>query len=154
MPESAAEQTFPAIAFVIRSRVYAVEQRGRATLLPWLQRFSGASPAPGLPEWCLGLLNVRGTVQVAIDLGNVLGLGQSQANDNSRLIFIELGSAQLGMLVDAEIGVRNLRWADASESGEGSPFYVGTALLDAREVTVLDGAAIIRFVAAQLGASV
>jgi chemotaxis signal transduction protein len=145
---------FPAIAFAVRTRLYAFEQRGAATLLPWLQRYTTPSPAPGLPTWCLGILNVRGTVQMAVDLGMLLGYGQSDTSDGSRLIFIEHGEAQLGLLVDLEIGVRYLRPNDSPEDALGGPFATSTAMLETRSVTVLDGAAIIRHVAEQLGAPV
>jgi chemotaxis signal transduction protein len=107
---------------------------------------------PGLPEWLLGLLNVRGTVQMVVDLGHLLGHGRSDAGDSSRLIFIEHGTAQLGLLVDREIGVRYLRPDDAPEHAMGGAFAMGCALLENHPVTVLDGAAIIRHVADALRA--
>ncbi|MDB5058258.1 MAG: Chemotaxis protein [Chloroflexi bacterium] len=147
-------QGFPAIAFGVRSRLYAFQQRGTATLLPWLQRYAGASPAPSLPQWCLGLLNVRGTVQMAVDLGNLLGHGPSDTTESSRLIFIEHGLAQLGLLVDSEIGVRTLMPNNLPEDAFGGPFATSSAMLESHPVTVLDGSAIIRHVAKQLDAPI
>lgn len=152
MIDDATEESFLAMTFAVRSDVYAFEQLGAATLLPWLQRFAGASAAPGLPPWCLGLLNVRGTVQMAIDLGNLLGFGPTDIGDSSRLIFIEQGRAQLGLLVDSEIGVRRLRPQHAAASAPAGPFAVRTGMLGAQPVTVLDGSAIIHYVAQQLEA--
>jgi purine-binding chemotaxis protein CheW len=152
MLESATGRAFPAIAFAVRGRLYGLEQRGTADLLPWLQRFTAASAVPGLPDWFVGLLNVRGTVQMVVDLGHLLGHGRSDAGDSSRLIFIEHGTAQLGLLVDKEIGVRYLRPDDAPEHALGGPFAVGCAQLENHPVTVLDGAAIIRHVADALRA--
>jgi chemotaxis signal transduction protein len=148
------DRVFPAIAFSVRDDMYAFEQQGTATLLPWLQRFTAASPAPALPVWCIGLLNVRGTVQMAVDLGYLLGYGQSDAAEGSRLIFLEHGLAQLGLLVDSEIGVRDLRPARAANESVGRPFAISSATLNGHPVTVLDGAAIISYVAEQLGAPV
>lgn len=152
MQESVTGHAFPAIAFSVRGRLFALEQRGTADLLPWLQRFTAASPAPGLPEWVLGLINVRGTVQMVADLGQLLGFSRSEVNDATRLIFIEHGAAQIGLLVDSEIGVRYLRPSDAPEHAMGGSFATGSALLENHPVTVLDGAAIIRHVADALRA--
>jgi chemotaxis signal transduction protein len=152
MHESAAGRAFPAIAFAVRGRLYALEQRGTADLLPWLQRFTTASTVPGVPDWCMGLLNVRGTIQMVVDLGHLLGYGRSDTGEGSRLIFLEHGAAQIGLLVDMEIGVRYLRPNDAPEQAMGGPFATGSALLENRPVTVLDGAAIIRHVAETLRA--
>jgi len=142
MLEGSSGRVFPAIAFVLRGRLYALEQRSTANLLPWLQRFSQPSGAPGLPEWCLGLLNVRGSVQMVVDLGQLLGYGPADAGESTRLIFIEHGLAQIGLLVDSEIGVRYLRPSERPEHEEDL-FGSFSALLENQAVTVLDGAAII-----------
>lgn len=152
MHEPASGRTVLAITFTVRGRFYALEQLGTANLLPWLQRYVVPSAAPGVPEWCLGLLNVRGTVQLLADLGHLLGYGLSEPSENTRLIFIEQGSAHLGLLVDTEIGVRYLRPSTEENSAEAGPFTSYPALLENRPVTVLDGAAIIRHVASELGA--
>lgn len=152
MPESATGRVFAALVFGVRGRLYAFEQRGEATLLPWLQRYRPISAAPGLPEWCLGLLNVRGTVQMVADLGYLFGQGRSDTGDSSRLIFIEYGSAQLGLLVDQEIGVRYLRPHKTIEDVMAEPFIGGGALLENEQIGVLNGAAIIHHVAEALRA--
>lgn len=151
MIEDVADQTMPAVVFTLRTRLFALEQQGTATLLPWLQRFAGASSIPGLPPWSLGLLNIRGTVQMAVDLGHLLGLGQSAPGPESRLIFLELRSIQLGLLVDTEIGVRYLHPAGDPPPEEAIPFAIKSATLDGRSLVVLDGAAVIRHVAEQFG---
>ena len=152
MTDTAADQAAPAVIFTLRTRLFALEQHGTATLLPWLQRYTAASPIPGLPSWSLGLLNVRGTVQMAVDLGCLLGFEQSAPSPESRLIFVELGPIQLGLLVDSEIGVRYLQAADEPPSEQNIPFVSRAASLDGRPLLVLDGAAVIRHVADQLGA--
>ncbi|HWE63872.1 MAG TPA: chemotaxis protein CheW [Chloroflexota bacterium] len=151
MDDRPAERPFLAIIFLLRERLYALEQRGAAPLLPWLQRYARPSAAPGLPDWCQGVLNVRGTVQMVVDLGCLLGLGLSAITDQSRLIFIEHGSAQLGMMVDREIGVRTVRRADVARD-HGVPFIAGGALFDDRAVTVLNGAEIMQHIAGALRA--
>ena len=147
MQEHPRPRQFLAITFALRDGLYALEQRGAATLLPWLQRYMVPSEAPGLPGWCLGLINVRGTVQMVADTGQLLGLGPSAVGDESRLIFIEQHAAQLGLLVDREIGVRMLRLADTSPDPIAGDFVACAALLDDQQVLVLDGARIIAFAA-------
>ena len=151
MTESVADPAIPAVVFTLRTRLFAFEQHGAATLLPWLQRYAGASSVPGLPQWSLGLLNVRGTVQMAVDLGCLLGLGPSVTGPESRLIFLEQGPVQLGLLVDTEVGVRYLQGCGEPAPGEHLPFVFGTATQEGRRLLVLDGAAILRYVADQLG---
>jgi len=152
MAENMNGRVFAALVFDVRGQLYALEQRGSATLLPWLQRYRSVSPTPGLPDWCLGLLNVRGTVQVVTDLGHLLQEGRSEVADGSRLIFIEHGAAQLGLLVDQEVGVRYLRPGEVSDPTDTRQFSAAPAWLENRPVTVLDGAAIIQYVAEALRA--
>ena len=139
------------LAFAVRDRLYALEHRGAAHLLPWLQRYTPPSSAPGLPDWCLGVLNVRGTVQMVADLAYLLGFGLSEPDVQTRLIFLEHGSAQLGLLVDREIGVRPVIPVD-QPADEPLPFQHATGLLEGQPVVVLDGAALIAHVARQLRA--
>jgi chemotaxis signal transduction protein len=152
MTDSGNGRSFAALVFAVRGRLYAFEQRGQATLLPWLQRYRAAGAAPGLPEWCLGLLNVRGTVQMVADLGYLLQEGHSTVAAGSRLIFIEYGAARIGLLVDEEIGVRYLKPGEAFDLQAAPAFATGAAWLEAQAVTVLDGAAIIQHVAEELRA--
>jgi len=152
MHEHPRPRQFLAITFALRDGLYALEQRGAATLLPWLQRYVAPSEAPGLPGWCLGLINVRGTVQMVADIGHLLGLGPSEVSDETRLIFIEQHAAQLGLLVDREIGVRMLRLSEAPPDADPAGFVSCAALLEDRQVLVLDGARIIRFAADMLRA--
>jgi len=152
MHEHPRPRQFLAITFALRDGLYALEQRGAATLLPWLQRYVAPSEAPGLPGWCLGLINVRGTVQMVADIGHLLGLGPSEVSDETRLIFIEQHAAQLGLLVDREIGVRMLRLSELPPDADPTGFVSCAALLEDRQVLVLDGARIIRFAADMLRA--
>lgn len=143
---------FLAVAIALGDTLYALEQRGAASLLPWLQRYAPPSSAPGMPEWYLGLLNVRGTVQMVVDLRRILGDGPSDPVETSRLVFIEHGTAQLGLLVDREIGVRTLTVTDEPIPLEGNGFISFVAALDSARVLVLDGAKIVRFIADELRA--
>jgi chemotaxis signal transduction protein len=147
------KHTIPALVFGVRGNLYALEQHGTAALLPWLQRYTPVSPVPGLPPWCMGLLNVRGTVQMVVDLGQILGFATCELTENSRLIFIER-SAILGLLVDVEIGVRYLRAGETPADAPSMLLSSGSALLDDQVVTVLDGASLIAQVAEQLEAPV
>jgi chemotaxis signal transduction protein len=146
------KHTIPAILFGVRSNLYALEQHGTATLLPWLQRYTPVSFVPGLPSWCLGLLNVRGTIQMVVDLGQILGFAPCDLTERSRLIFIEQGTAILGLLVDFEVGVRYLRAPEAPVNTTPAPFSSGVCLLGDEAVMVLDGALLIAHVAKHLDA--
>lgn len=139
------------LTFVVRDHLCALDQRGSAHLLPWLQRYTPPSSAPGLPDWCLGVLNVRGTVQMVVDLGHLLGFGLSEPDTQARLIFLEHGLAQLGLLVDREIGMRPVAPLD-EPLGDALPFQHGVGLLEGQPVALLDGAALIAQVATQLHA--
>ena len=153
MTERTGGRQFPAIVFVLHDELYAFEQFGTATLLPWLQRYAQPSLVPSLPEWCLGVLNVRGTVQLVVDLGCLAGFGRSEIGDQARLIFLEHGTTQLGLVVDREIGMRTLRYADVPAHGE-IPFVSSGAQLGDGPVFVLDGSAILLHVSGVLHAPV
>jgi len=137
------QERVPALIFTVRKRTYGLLQDGEATLLPWLQRYAPPGPVPGVPSWVLGLLNVHGAVQVIVDLGAFLGLGQSAREPETRLVFAERDGVTVGLLVDSAAGIRYLDPPAAVAAGHREPFVSRTAMLGGESVRVLDGKALI-----------
>jgi chemotaxis signal transduction protein len=125
-----------ALVIGLRGDLYAFAQSGEAILLPWLQRYRQPSPLPAVPEWVAGLVAVRGTAQVVIDLGLFLNLGPCAPTHVARLVFLEWREHQLGLVVDEEVGVRYIMPLGTWNSDE---VIAGEATLDGRRIRVING---------------
>jgi len=63
---------------------------------------------PGTPPWILGVVNVRGEIESVLDLKAVLGLGQAELTDHSRLLIAQDGDLRSGLLVDQMVDIAEI----------------------------------------------
>ena len=63
-------------------------------------RVSEISPVPGAPAYVLGIINLRGVVVSVIDTRRRFGLPPKEAEEESRIILIEVDGHYIGILVD------------------------------------------------------
>jgi len=66
------------------------------------------TPLPCTPPFVLGIINVRGHIVAVLDLKTFFDLPAAGLTDNSKVILIGDAQAQLGITVDAVIGVRRM----------------------------------------------
>jgi purine-binding chemotaxis protein CheW len=71
-------------------------------------RLPGVTPVPNVPDWLLGLVNVRGDIVSLVDLRDFLGLGRSGFNALSRMLVVRAQAEELtaGLIVDEVLGIR------------------------------------------------
>ncbi len=93
------------LTFLIEDRVFAFEVLETREVLSYLQ----PTPMPDAPEYVVGLVNVRGTALLVVDLRMKFGIAPKPPTDDSAIIVLEQGSGaertMTGVLVDAVKGV-------------------------------------------------
>ena len=67
---------------------------------------------PRAPYYILGVFNLRGKIQPAIDLQLRLGLGRTEIQDGSRLVVVKVQEHVVGLLVDAVLETTQVERAD------------------------------------------
>ncbi|WP_298768960.1 chemotaxis protein CheW [uncultured Shewanella sp.] len=72
-------------------------------------RYSEIAPVPGSPHYVLGIINLRGNVVTVIDTRCRFGLPESDVNDSTRIVIIEVEKQVMGILVDSVAEVVYLR---------------------------------------------
>jgi purine-binding chemotaxis protein CheW len=55
---------------------------------------------PRTPHWVLGVMNLRGRVFPVVDLKRRLGMLDAPADARTRIMVVEMGGEQMGLLVD------------------------------------------------------
>ncbi len=70
------------------------------------------TPVPCCPPFVLGIMNLRGEIRTVIDLKKFFDLPDQGITELNKIIIIEQGDMQLGILADAICGVRRIRLRD------------------------------------------
>jgi purine-binding chemotaxis protein CheW len=94
------------------------------------------------PSYIKGMINLRGTVLVVIDLAERLGLPAQEPNAASVVVVVECGDKTAGLLVDAVcdiITVTDDMRQDTPETGSNGPraFIEDLIMLDSRIISTI-----------------
>ncbi len=98
---------------------------------------------PGLPDFVLGILNVRGDVESLVDIRGLLGLPAAAKTWASRVLIIEKGGLRTGILVDSvedvgDVAAASIRPALPSLSPAIAELVAGEIMRGHTSVTLLD----------------
>lgn len=93
LPSSGAEL----VTVAIGEQQFAIDIMSVREIRGW----TASTPLPNAPSHFLGMINLRGSILPVVDLGARLGLGATAADRSSVVIVVQIGSRQVGLLVDA-----------------------------------------------------
>ncbi|OQY27420.1 MAG: hypothetical protein B6244_10635 [Candidatus Cloacimonetes bacterium 4572_55] len=99
------------------------------------------APVPGAPDYILGLTNVRGDIEAALDLKVIIDLPQSFPDRKSRLIITRVKNVSCGMLADRVEEVASIPESQIIATGTSktvNPLVAGKTSYDGNDVVVLD----------------
>ncbi|MCP4405312.1 MAG: purine-binding chemotaxis protein CheW [bacterium] len=91
------EKTVQVVVILLDEHVYAFYGR-------WIKEIvlvDEISYVPGMSEYLLGVINVRGEIESVLDLRGVLALSRTALNAQSRVLIGEAHGIRSGLLVDA-----------------------------------------------------
>ena len=141
-PEQEADQCeqdrLEVIEFVLADEKYAVESSFVREVCP----FKEFTPIPGTPAFVLGVMNVRGEIISVVDLKKFFGLPEKGLPDLRKVILINDGEMEFGLLADTVTGLRHILLQDLQATlptltGARKEFLKGVT---AARVAVLDSA--------------
>lgn len=129
----------PHLVFSLGETDYAVP----LTLVREVGRPPACTPLPNVPDWLLGVANVRGDVVSLVDLRAFLNDGPPPIGNDPRLLVVAAGEITAALVVDRVIGLRDLPLERkpapvSTESGGAAPYLNGIAECDGRLLAVLD----------------
>ncbi len=82
------------------------------------------TPLPNLPDWLIGVSNIRGEIVSIVDLKAFFRILSRRARRNRRFIIVHNQEMKVGMLVDKIAGILSLARSDA-EMIRSSPYGEG-----------------------------
>ena len=106
--QTAAKDTLRLLTFALGEESYAVAIRGIREVV----RLGSFTRVPNVPDFIVGIVNLRGEIVSILDLRYFLGMsspalsyrdaaGQESAGDQAMIILVETKGALVGLLVDA-----------------------------------------------------
>jgi purine-binding chemotaxis protein CheW len=98
---------------------------------------------PGMPEYLLGVISVRGEIESVLDLRSVLALPRPALNAQSRVILGEACGLRSGLLVDAVEDVLEIPEESISHStpvldDEMAKYIIGESRYKTQDMILLD----------------
>ena len=135
------EKTIEVVEFLLAREQYGIESSSIREVYP----LKDYTPLPGVPDFVLGLLNVRGRILSVVDVKKFFDLPDKGISDLNKVIIISDDMMEFGILADEILGVRNIT---LSELDQPLPTLTGILGKFVRGVTgerlvVLDAARIL-----------
>jgi purine-binding chemotaxis protein CheW len=96
-----ARECLEVVSFVLGQEKYGVETRYVREVCP----LNELTPLPGTPRFVLGVVNVRGQVLSVVDIGKLFDLPQRGVGDLDRIIVLQHGGMEFGILGNSILGV-------------------------------------------------
>jgi purine-binding chemotaxis protein CheW len=98
---------------------------------------------PSSPEHIAGIVNLRGDILSVTDLKRIFGLPSEQLTGKSRLVVIESGDLETGLLVDEvdevmDVAVSKIHPTLATISAEKADFLTGEYRIDGKLIGILN----------------
>jgi len=116
------------IVFVLASETYALE----ATFVKEVFFLKDLTLIPGAPPFILGIVNLRGSVVSLLNLKVILGLPDQGLSEMNKVIVLQGGGIEFGIVADAihgsmEVSDLAANHEPAWKSGNASNFVSGVA---------------------------
>ncbi len=120
------EETLPLILFRVFKEWYGIDLSNVRGIL----KRPKITFVPSLPEWILGIINLRGRILPILDLKPILGLHEEGDSQNSRIIAVEVEGQEIGLLVDEvvetiEFPIKKIEPLCQSFPSEGKEYLKG-----------------------------
>lgn len=97
-------QLLEVLEFRLASERYAVETRYVTEVHP----LRDLTPLPGTPPFVRGIVNLRGRILAVYDLKKFFALPEQGVTDLHRILVVNAGDFEIGLLADVVVGVRAL----------------------------------------------
>lgn len=125
-PAAASTDSCSYVTFGLSEETYAIDVLQVQEVL----KLTDIAPVPGVPDYILGIINLRGDVVTVIDGRRRMGLPDQASTDQSRIVIIDIDNQNVGILVDSvaevvQIPTKNIDPAPAVGNDQSSRFILG-----------------------------
>ncbi|MBK5971026.1 MULTISPECIES: chemotaxis protein CheW [Thiorhodovibrio] len=124
--DAASHDSSSFVTFSLAEETYAIDVLQVQEVL----KLTEIAPVPGVPNYILGIINLRGDVVTVIDGRRRMGLPDHDATEQSRIVIIDVDNQNVGILVDSvaevvQITSKDIDPAPAVGNDQNSRFILG-----------------------------
>ena len=132
------EETLQIIVFRLSREWYGVEIRKVKEVI----RVTKITYLPSSPEYIAGIVNLRGNILSVTDLKRILGLPYEEPTEKTRIIAVELGILETGLLVDEviesiEVPLSKIEPSLLTMPSEGAKYIEGQCKVDKKLIALV-----------------
>jgi purine-binding chemotaxis protein CheW len=133
------EKEIKVILFRLGDEEYGLEVHSVRSI----ERMQPVTRMPQMPPFVKGVIHLRGEITPVVDLKSRLGLKETPASEQSRMIIVYVGQMQVGLIVDAatdviDIPVHSIEPAPAIFGETYAAYLHGVAKLPDRLLLLLN----------------
>ena len=115
--ESAQQECIEIIEFRLGSETYAVETE----FVREVYLLNNFTPLPGLPDFILGIINIRGQIISIVDLKKLFNLPANGLGELNKIIVLQNEKMEFGILADLILGTRSIQLTSVQTSYTSMP---------------------------------
>lgn len=139
MENEAVVDVMKAIVFRLKNEEYGVE----IEQVKSIERLENITRVPKTPPFVKGVINLRGVVTPIIDLSTRFNLQETEYTDETRVIIVNVGEIEVGLIVDAandviDIPMNNIEPPPEVVGGIKAEYLRGVAKIDKRLLILLN----------------
>jgi len=101
-------EVIQAVTFALGDELYAIEISCVSGIYP----LEGLTPVPCTPDYCAGVVNLRGRILSVIDIHRFMGLPGAVAHNGAQVIVVRAAGVEVGILADRVLEVHSLPLAE------------------------------------------
>lgn len=133
------EETLQLVVFRLAREWYGVE----ITKVREVIKGEKITYLPSSPKYIAGIVNLRGNILSVTDLKRIFGLPQEEPTDKTRIVAIESGTLETGLLVDAvaeamEVPVRKIDPPLSTMAPVMAEYIEGQCKIDDKLIAILN----------------
>ena len=133
------EEILQLVCFMFADEQYAVDIKDVQAVI----RVQKITYVPQMPDFVLGVINIRGNIIPVFDLRRKFGLREKAFNDNTKMIVVDIDASQICFIVDEildniKIGTSRVVPAPNVKMKVNRECIQGIGKLEGRMIIVLD----------------
>ena len=138
--KSSAGELMQVVIFKLAGEEYAVDIGKVREIIKWID----VTKIPDTPDYIDGVINLRSSIIVVVDLEVKLGLKHKGVDSHTRIVILEISGSSVGIVVDEVSEVLKIPTSDVREPPAGiaqkigSDYLKGVAIVGERLLILVD----------------
>ena len=119
-------ETMQVVVFSLANETYGIGTEFAKEVQP----LRDVTPVPCTPDFCVGVINIRGSIYPVIDIRGFFGVAKKEITDSTKVILVEAGGLEVGILADDVSGAASVPIAEikpplAAQSASKEEYILG-----------------------------